>query len=59
MTMSNKLLNLSNQIFYITGQYSLKFYLLYKLYKKNMGSNQGVIWNDSDFTIQYFIYGKF
>ena len=24
-----------------------------------MGNNQGVIWNDSDLTIQYFIYGAF
>ena len=24
-----------------------------------MGNTQGIIWNDSDFTLQYFIYGKF
>ena len=24
-----------------------------------MGSNQGVVWNDSDFPLQYVIYGAF
>ena len=24
-----------------------------------MGNTQGIIWNDSDFTLQYFVYGKF